>query len=615
MSLRLQLSIAPLLTLLAAPLLAQRPLNLDFEMPAVAYPLRPWGWSLGWSAFSGGRSATFTRDSAMRASGKWSLRVSVLDSAPVTDPAVIMLQVPAAFARGKVLTLRGTVRTAGLEGRAEFTLEAWGDRRIPAGDTGRYTARDADFREASLRIAVPDDPEIHSIVIQAGVAGHGTAWFDGLELAVNGRRIDAIPGIATPPTRADLAWLGTRAVPLGTVDPARDAPAPDLAQVDRIIGDARVVGLGESTHGTREFFEAKARIIRHLVRDRGFRVVAMEANQLALERVNRYVMGSDDSVRAAMHTMFQVWNTETMQRLLEWLREFNATHPGDEVRFVGYDMQDNRLPYDSLRAIVARIDPGLGPRIEALAGDYRKQESYVTPQAADSLRARWGTQADTLWRMIAARREYWLAQARDDASRREVAWAVQSANLLRQAAGFNVALFSPDRDSLMAANLDWALETLAPGKRAIVWAHDVHVSKGGDPARSFNAGAQMGAYLRRRHGEDYRSFSLLTADGAYTATRDLADYAMIEATAFPAPAGSFEAALRDLRRPAETVGWVVDLREARDAPGAAWLRIPRPIRHIGYATYDYGFDLTAVLPLEFDGVVFVEHTTPSRLVR
>ncbi len=615
MTLRLRLSAVSLLALIPAVAPAQRPLNLDFEMPAVAYPLRPWGWSLGWSAFSSGRSATFNRDSTVVAQGKWSLRVSVPDSAPVIDPAVMMLQVPAAFARGKVLTLRGTVRTAELAGRAEFTLEAWGDRRIPAGDTARYTARDAGFHETRLRIAVPDDPEIHSIVIQAGVAGHGTAWFDGLELAVNGRKVEAIPGTALPPTRDELAWLRGQATPLVTVDPTRDGPAPDLAAVDRIIGDACVVGLGESTHGTREFFEAKARIIRHLVRDGGFRVVAMEANQLALERVNRYVMGSDDSVRAAMRTMFRVWNTQTMQELLEWLRAFNASHPGDAVRFVGYDMQDNWLPYDSLRAIVARIDPGLGPRIEALAGDYRKQQSYVTPQAPDSLRERWGAQADTLWRMVQARKAYWLAQAKDDGSRRQVAWAVQSANLLRQAAGFNVALFSPDRDSLMAANLDWALDELVPGKRAIVWAHDVHVSKGGDPARSFNAGAQMGAYLRRRHGDAYRNVSLLTADGAYTATRDLSDYAMIEAAAFPAPAGSFEAALGALARPTGTVGWVVDLREARDAPAAAWLRVPRPIRSIGYATYDYGFDLTAVLPLEFDGVVFIEHTTPSRPVR
>ncbi len=59
---------------------------------------------------------------------------------------------------------------------------------------------------------------------------------------------------------------------------------------------------------------------------------------------------------------------------------------------------------------------------------------------------------------------------------------------------------------------------------------------------------------------------------------------------------------------------MVDLRAARTDPGAAWLRVSRPIRSIGYAAYDYGFDLTAVLPLEFEGVPFIAHTTPSRLV-
>jgi erythromycin esterase-like protein len=85
-----------------------------------------------------------------------------------------------------------------------------------------------------------------------------------------------------------------------------------------------------------------------------------------------------------------------------------------------------------------------------------------------------------------------------------VEWAVQSANLLRQAARFNVALSSPERDSLMAANLDWVLRTLEPGARAVVWAHDVHVSHGGYPALSFNGGAQMGAHLVKAFGYDSR---------------------------------------------------------------------------------------------------------------
>jgi erythromycin esterase-like protein len=216
--------------------------------------------------------------------------------------------------------------------------------------------------------------------------------------------------------------------------------------------------------------------------------------------------------------------------------------------------------------------------------------------------------------MVGGLRQAWLAAARGREDTLTVEWAVQSADLFRQAARFNVTLSSPERDSLMAANLDWALRTLAPGERAVVWAHDVHVSHGGDPARSFNGGAQMGAYLRKA-GHDYRALTLLTYDGTYSATRSFTDHQMIEADAFPAPPGSLEEALHRMPRPEGSVGWVVDLRPARTESGGEWLRRPRPIRHIGYAAYDYGFEFSAELPLEFDGVVFVDRTEGSRMLR
>lgn len=172
----------------------------------------------------------------------------------------------------------------------------------------------------------------------------------------------------------------------------------------------------------------------------------------------------------------------------------------------------------------------------------------------DTTRARWHRQADALWSEVSGRRPDWLARAGNGADTLAVEWAVQAANLLRQAAMFNVALSSPERDSLMAANLDWTLQTLAPGARAVVWAHDVHVSRGGDPDLSFNGGAQMGAYLSRIHGDDYRAFSLLTYDGAYSATRSFTDHRMIEAEAFPGPACSLEAALHALSRPRRASG-------------------------------------------------------------
>lgn len=68
-------------------------------------------------------------------------------------------------------------------------------------------------------------------------------------------------------------------------------------------------------------------------------------------------------------------------------------------------------------------------------------------------------------------------------------------------------------------------------------------------------------------------------------------------------------------RPPGGLGLVTDLRADPDDPRAAWLWRARPIRHIGYAVYDYGFEMLAVMPLEFDGIIFIEQSEASRMLR
>ncbi|TFG48527.1 MAG: hypothetical protein E4H38_06335, partial [Gemmatimonadales bacterium] len=142
----------------------------------------------------------------------------------------------------------------------------------------------------------------------------------------------------------------------------------------------------------------------------------------------------------------------------------------------------------------------------------------------------------------------------------------------------------------------------------------VHVSHGGDSARSFNGGAQMGAYLKQRYELEYVAFSLLTAEGEYSATRSFTDHEIIPVAAFPAPEGSIEAALAAVPRPSGSPGLIVDLRPVTGDRGGAWLSEPRPVRHVGYAAYDYGFDLQGIMPLEFDGLIFIDRTTASRML-
>ncbi len=316
-----------------------------------------------------------------------------------------------------------------------------------------------------------------------------------------------------------------------------------------------------------------------------------------------------------MKVLFRVWSTEEVLGLIEWMRTWNTAHVTDPVQFGGFDMQDQRTPADSLRAFLARVEPASVAWFDTLTTEYRSQARSATPAVPDSLRRRWAIGAEAMFERVSRRRDAWLGAAPSRADTLQVERAVQAANLFRQAAGFNVQLNSPARDSLLAANVDWLVRTVGEGKPVVLWAHDVHVSAGGNPVRSFNNGAQMGAFLRRWYGDGYRPISLLTYDGAYTATVSFQDHRLIEARAFPAPSNSLEGALHLLSRPRDSPGLVVDLRGALGDSTLKWLDVPRPIRHVGYAAYDYGFEQRVVLPLEFDGVIFLDHTNASRMLK
>lgn len=619
LSYRLLVAVLVVVAVRARPAHAQRPLNLDFEMPSAGVADEAWGWSRGWSAFAAGPAARFTLDTAIHAQGTRSLRIVAADSGADAPARGLMLQLPGVFAHGRRLTLTGAIRRGTLRGQAFVTLEAWGDRVVPASDTGRLTAgAEGRWQRFSLLIDVPHDASIHSIVIMPAVQGAGTAWFDDFTLAVDGVPMD---GLATgaAPTAEQLRWLAGRSVPLTSTAPD-DAlsSAPDLAYVDRIVGDAQVVALGESTHGTSEFFSVKHRLVQHLVRRGGFTVFALEANQRAVERMDAWVQGGPGTARDALAAVFAVWNTEEMITLLEWMRAHNAT-AAHRVRVVGYDMQDHRAPADSLLAFLALTEPGYGESVAQRTAAYRASLSYATPQSAQTDRRRWHATAGSIVTEMRARRSGWLARARTATDSQRVEAAVHDADLFRQAALLNVTLASPDRDSLMAANLDWLLR--GPhrgshrGSRTIVWAHDVHVSRGGDARRSFNGGAQMGAHVARTYGHDYRAFSLLTREGDYTATRSFTDHTLISARGFPAPRGSVEAMLGAIPRPSGAPGLVVDVRVGEKDPAGAWLWAPRPLRHLGFAAYDYGFEMSAVMPLEFDGIIFVDRSSASRPIR
>ncbi|MFB9907045.1 erythromycin esterase family protein [Allokutzneria oryzae] len=142
--------------------------------------------------------------------------------------------------------------------------------------------------------------------------------------------------------RADRVtdWLNENVIALSGVEPG--VGVDDIEPLAEVLADVRVVGLGEATHGTREFFTLKHRLVEFLVRRLGFTVFALEAGVAACRAVNDYVVDGVGTARQALATVgFWTWHTEEVLALVEWLRAHNAELPARRrVRFRGIDPLD-----------------------------------------------------------------------------------------------------------------------------------------------------------------------------------------------------------------------------------------------------------------------------------
>ena len=164
-----------------------------------------------------------------------------------------------------------------------------------------------------------------------------------------------VPATSRPQDATLTTWMQEHAQPFATCAPS-DA-VDDLAALRRIVGDARIVALGEGTHGTREFFQLKHRIIQYLATEMGFTVFAIEANLPEAWSVNDYVQGGAGDPRALLDGMyFWTWNTAEVLEMIEWMRRFNAAGRG-RIEFTGFDMQTPDIAADLVRRFLATHDP------------------------------------------------------------------------------------------------------------------------------------------------------------------------------------------------------------------------------------------------------------------
>ncbi|MGH8963938.1 MAG: erythromycin esterase family protein, partial [Actinomycetes bacterium] len=144
--------------------------------------------------------------------------------------------------------------------------------------------------------------------------------------------LTACAGDPPPPVPT---WVAAHAAPLSTTDPA--APLDDLAlPLREAVGNAEIVGLGESVHGAAEELTLKHRALRVLVEQSGFRSIAWEEDWTTGRRINDYITSGTGDPDLLVARMSPQWHSREVTDTLRWLRDFNSGRP-DKVRFVGVE--------------------------------------------------------------------------------------------------------------------------------------------------------------------------------------------------------------------------------------------------------------------------------------
>ena len=150
-------------------------------------------------------------------------------------------------------------------------------------------------------------------------------------------------------------WVRANAIPLQTPEARRGFA--DLQKLKQVVGGARIVSLGEATHGSREFFQLKHRMMEFLASEMGFTIFSIEANMPEAYRLNDFVLtGKGDPKQLLKGMYFWTWNTEEVLDMILWMRDFNKSGKG-RVEFTGFDMQTPVVAAENACTFLAKYEP------------------------------------------------------------------------------------------------------------------------------------------------------------------------------------------------------------------------------------------------------------------
>jgi erythromycin esterase len=280
-------------------------------------------------------------------------------------------------------------------------------------------------------------------------------------------------------------------VPLNSFSP-NETDYSDLQQIPVFEENVKVVGLGESTHGTREFSLMRHRIFRFLVQEKQFNTLFLEADYGSCLPLNRYIQGEDENLEEAVELLrLWPWKTVEFREMAEWMRDYNFQNPTEKLNLVGCDVQfESPCLIELNRILVLNGEP-------EVCGFYSDDDLIMNEALKDSLPEWWEAFLNRREAIKIDSLEYHILLNSFD-------------QLISKSDDLDAA--RNHRDSCMAVNIDNYLEDV-PETRGIFWGHNEHI-RIMKPNSSLK---RAGAFLKEKLRDTYMAIGLETAKGTLNA--------------------------------------------------------------------------------------------------
>jgi len=451
--------------------IAQEFQNLDFEFGQ--YNDQPVKWA------TEGSNGHVNLDSIILKTGKKSLHVNVKNG----EIYVYLILSPHLIAGKTVAFTADLKQTAGDSVKGNLLLFNPNQSPILSNDIPNNN----NWNTIAHQALFPKQYDSDRMLLGFSIQGSGNIWIDNVNIKIDGVNYgDGTPDFREP-TNAEITMLDKRVIPISINQSSEDEK--ELKPLNKLIGNAKIVGLGENSHGSSSIFKVKLRLVKYLVKNLGFTLFALEAPTVECDLINQYVLYGKASKREVIQNLvYKVWQNEDILNIVEWIKTYNETAK-IKVEFRGVDCQNSISALNYLLD-VKKDNPLHNTEVKKLKElfDYSLKE-----------KKRWEVVYQQLNKVDSI---YEIEEKTSDKIKRYLLIFRQGLTFHSESTDYKL------RDQYMADNVDWLIKHGRPSEKIIVSADNQHINK---------SSAVQGGYLNQMYGKDYINIGFTYRTGHYAA--------------------------------------------------------------------------------------------------